>query len=469
MNHLLRVYHNLPSPVRSVAATFRGFYLRSSRYGAETEKMMLNALERENWSVETWEEFQQKQLSSMLFHAVRTVPYYKEQWGARHRNGDHASWEKLENWPILEKDTVRNNPKAFLSDHAHARNLYRLNTSGTTGKQITLWRDKAATQAWYALTEARSRQWYGVSRNDRWAILGGQLVTPVWQRHPPFWVWNSALNQLYMSSYHLRQDMLYYYLDALKKYRIQYLYGYTSSLYELARVVIQSERDDLKMTVAISNAEPVFDYQRAAIEEAFQCSLRETYGMAEMAVAASECQEGRLHLWPEVARIELFDNGYISNDHSSGEVISTSLLNTAMPLIRYRVGDRVVISGSDDGCACGRRLPLLKSVEGRADDVLYTCDGRRIGRLDPVFKSSLPISEAQIVQETLCQVKVRYIAVKDLNAAEIKLIVEELQARMGAIEVGFERVPEIPRTTNGKFRSVICNLPPEQKQRLAQA
>ena len=54
------------------------------------------------------------------------------------------------------------------------------------------------------------------------------------------------------------------------------------------------------MTVAITNAEPVFDYQRWAIAEAFQCPVRETYGMAEIVAAASECTAGKLHLWPEV-------------------------------------------------------------------------------------------------------------------------------------------------------------------------
>jgi len=36
----------------------------------------------------------------------------------------------------------------------------------------------------------------------------------------PFWVWNAALNQLYMSSYYLAPDLIPYYFDALKRYRI---------------------------------------------------------------------------------------------------------------------------------------------------------------------------------------------------------------------------------------------------------
>jgi len=41
-------------------------------------------------------------------------------------------------------------------------------------------------------------------------------------------------------------------------------------------------------------------------------------------------------------------------------------------------------------------------------------------------------------------------------------ITERLQDRMGAIEVVLEAVGEIPRTSGGKFRAVVCQIPPEQ-------
>ena len=40
-------------------------------------------------------------------------------------------------------------------------------------------------------------------------VLGGQLVAPVTQTKPPFWVWNAGLNQLYLSSYHLSAGNLF--------------------------------------------------------------------------------------------------------------------------------------------------------------------------------------------------------------------------------------------------------------------
>src|SRR5919108_1156824 len=110
---VLRLYHRLPAPTRSVAASLRGLYLRSWRYGPETERLVAEALEREQWSPERWKIWQEERLAYVLHRAATQVTYYREQWAARRRRGDRASWEYLENWPILEKEVVRETPRAF--------------------------------------------------------------------------------------------------------------------------------------------------------------------------------------------------------------------------------------------------------------------------------------------------------------------------------------------------------------------
>jgi phenylacetate-CoA ligase len=459
---LLQIYHQLPGPARSAVANLRGLHLRSWRYGPETDLLVEEALEREHWSPERLKHWQEKRLTVVLDHAATQVPYYRDQWAKRRRHGDRASWEYLENWPILEKERLRENSKAFVAQGCKTSRMFHDHTSGTTGKSLDLWFSKETVRTWYALFEARSRRWYGLSRHDRWAILGGQLISEVKRRRPPFWVWNAALNQLYMSSYHLAPDLVPSYLDALHRYRITYLLGYTSSLYELAQCVLQSGRRDMKMSVVITNAEPIFAYQRRAIEEAFHCAVRETYGMAEATTAASECPAGQLHLWPEAGLLELLDEALPVPNGASGEVIATGLLNLDMPLIRYRVGDHATLPLNGSMCVCGRTLPIIASVDGRLDDVLYASDGRRIGRLDPIFKSGLPIREAQIIQESLDRVRVRYVPATDFNVAAGRSITERLRQRMGCVEVVLEAVDQVPRTANGKFRAAICQLTPEE-------
>jgi len=463
---LLRHYHRLPPRTRGIVASLRGFYLRSWRYGPESERLVAEALDREHWRPERRKAWQEERLAYVLHRAATRVPYYSAQWAARRRHGNRASWQYLENWPVLEKDSLRQNPTAFVADDRAIRRMFHEHTSGTTGKPLDLWWSLETVRAWYALFEARCRNWYGVSRQDRWAMLGGQLITPQSQRRPPFWVWNAGLKQLYMSSYHLAPDLIPYYFDALKRYRVTYVFGYTSSLYALAHEALQTGRKDLKMIVAVTNAEPVFNYQRAAIAEAFQCPVRETYGMAEIVADASECTAGKLHLWPEVGWVEVAESGQLQDNAAPRDFICTGLLNADMPLIRYRVGDSGVLPVASAACSCGRTLPTLASLEGRADDLLYTLDGRRIGRLDPVFKSQLPLREAQIIQTEVGRVRVRYVATAELSPAIADSIVQRLQERLGMVEVLLERVDEVPRGRSGKFRAVICKLPAEVRKHL---
>jgi phenylacetate-CoA ligase len=137
-----------------------------------------------------------------------------------------------------------------------------------------------------------------------------------------------------------------------------------------------------------------------------------------------------------------------------GRLVCTGLLNTAMPLIRYEVGDRAAIAGPDHQCECGRRLPLLSNMEGRTRDLLIDRDGRWIYSLDPVFYN-IPIRESQIVQEAIDRLRVRYVPAPDFTTRHGRDIVDRLRARMGRVEVILEEVEQVPRLPNGKFQSVV--------------
>ena len=109
---------------------------------------------------------------------------------------------------------------------------------------------------------------------------------------------------------------------------------------------------------------------------------------------------------------------------------------------------------------------MFDEIEGRMDDTLYRRDGRRIGRLDPVFKAQLPIKEAQIVQETFDRVRVRYVPADNWTPEASPRIVEHMRSYIGEIQVILEQVTEVPRGANGKFRAVVCNIPPRQIEAL---
>ncbi len=449
------LYQRMPPKGRSLMASARGLQLRHQRYGPDTEALVAEVLERDHWSADQWRTWQHERLGHVLERARFHVPAYRRHW-----DGSEMDWRDLASWPTLEKAELRSANDQYVADDLSHRSLIHDHTSGTTGASLDIWLHRDTVRLWYAMSEARWRRWYGVSLDDRWAIVGGQLVVPVQRRTPPYWVWNQPLNQLYLSSYHLDDRTIGAYLDELVRRRIRYILAYPSSVYALARHALRHKRRDVDLHVVITNAEPLYDHQRDAISAAFGCPVRETYGMSEAVAAGSECEHGRMHLWPDAGIVEIDQpTGVV------GDIVATGLVNADMPLIRYRVGDRAALL--DEQCPCGRTLPLIGAIDGRSDDVLYTREGRPVGRLDPVFKAGTGVAEAQIVQTAIDRLLVRYVPDPDSDTTvSEQTISAALRDRMGDMAIDFEPVAAIERTASGKFRAVVCALPEEARRLL---
>jgi len=455
---MLRLYQTLPYSLRVLAASLHGYRLRMMRYSSETDLLVIKSIAHESWTPSQWNAWRQEHLAKMLINTSNRVPYYRRQWELRRRNGDHSSVEVLANWPVLSKDILRQQPRAFVADSVNLSSQIVEHTSGTTGKPLTLWMSKYAVRQWYALFEARWRGWYGLSRYDRWGILGGQMVTPFTQNKPPYWVWNAGLNQLYLSSYHLAPKNIEIYLGAIKRHRLIYLLGYASSLYSLAQLALEQNLNIPVLQAIISNAEPLYTHQREVISRAFGCPVYDTYGLSENVCAASECAEGNLHLWPEVGIYEILrdDADVPTNEGEVGRLVCTGLLNSTMPLIRYEVGDRAAISTSS--CDCGRSMPILKQIDGRIDDTVLTKDGRRVGRLDPVFKADMPIRDAQIIQDALDHLCLKIVPAPGYSSRIGEDIIHRVRDRVGDVQIKIEIVDSMPRSGNGKFQAVVSKI-----------
>jgi phenylacetate-CoA ligase len=459
-----RFYRHLPLGARSAAGSIYGFYLQSCRYGSDLENLVAEAHDRERWSASQWQAYREDRLARLLHRAATRVPYYRALWAERRRTGYRGSWELLENWPVLEKEVVRANSRAFLADDCDPRRMLAENTSGTTGKPVDYWFGRQAIRQWHALFEARWRRWNGVTVRSRWAYLGGRIIIPVERQNPPFWIWNAASKQLYLSGYHLKPRLVPYYLDAIERHRIEYIWGYASAVHYLAQEALRLGRT-LKLKLAATNAEPLYAHQRTVIARAFRCSVRETYGLVEMLTAASECVYDHLHLWPETGILEALEGDVPVSPGTPGDLVGTGFINPDMPLIRYRYGDRGILGHSFE-CPCGRLLPRLESIEGRISDAILTIDGRQLApaAVEIVFDTTLPVRESQIIQEKLTQFRIRYVPAPGFNEQAAQTIIERLRTRVGHVDVILDPVSEIQRTGNGKLRSVLCELSNEERR-----
>jgi phenylacetate-CoA ligase len=334
-------------------------------------------------------------------------------------------------------------------------------TGGTTGRFTLIYENRNTIINLYALNEARLRRWYGVTYEQKWAMFGGQKVVPLASKSPPFWVQNIGLNQLYFSVFHVTKDSAKYYVEALNRFSPTHLIVYPSILAVLSEQILEQGLTPPEIKVIFCNSEKVIDSHRKLMQEAFKCPVVDTYGMAELTSAGSECGAGIMHEWPEVGFLEVFnrvENEFVKKNEILGEFVMTGLLNDDMPLIRYRNGDLGTLPEAEYKCACGRMLPKFGLIQGRANDLIRTSDGRKLYILDSLF-NGLPIIEAQVVQETLTKININLVAEKSFMVArDSQIIVNRLRQYLGDVQVSIVQVEKIARDGNGKFHPFVSLL-----------
>jgi phenylacetate-coenzyme A ligase PaaK-like adenylate-forming protein len=121
---------------------------------------------------------------------------------------------------------------------------------------------------------------------------------------------------------------------------------------------------------------------RAFIEAESGVPLFDIYGASEVGVViAFECERGSLHVNDDYVVVEIVDElGRPVPPGEQGLILVTDLLNRAMPLIRYQLGD--VAAQSEGSCPCGRVLSRISGIDGRALDTVATANGREIPARD---------------------------------------------------------------------------------------
>ena len=94
------------------------------------------------------------------------------------------------------------------------------------------------------------------------------------------------------------------------------------------------------------------------------------------------------------------DNNQPVPDGCAGRILITDLTNTAMPIIRYEIGDIGTIS-KQRTCKGGRGLPKLESIQGRITDYIVSSDGKYVSgtALTTVVPQLNNVQQIQIIQK----------------------------------------------------------------------
>ncbi|HSB46832.1 MAG TPA: hypothetical protein VLD37_02375 [Candidatus Bilamarchaeum sp.] len=361
-----------------------------------------------------------------------------------------AGIEDLREFPLTEKAAVRGNPNLFLS-RGSGMHLPSVTTSGSSGIPTRVYLDREAIDYRNALIFFIGET-YGARPFDLYLRIDSASPSTGLRPSSIFGLYPSIAMSALCSEQAIYENM------RRRNARIVSCYPSVAEL--LARLNSADSRPH-RLKFFVGGGEMLSERARHAISESFRCPVYDYYGCWEFGTMATMCpEEGTLHVNGSVI-LETVD-GKGRPVSGTGEIVATSLVNRAMPLLRYSLGD---IGSLGSGCPCGRTSRTLKRLEGRSDDLIVLPSGRirspwsfNVVGLDAVKDS---VSSFRIVQKSEELFVFQYVPASGALTEPMLASIGKriMDAALGEpVRVEFEECASLPRDRGGKLRRVISEV-----------
>jgi phenylacetate-CoA ligase len=450
----MKFYYRLPPSIQTLGINvfeLREWMLRHSTSFHETVKFLKKT---EKWNSEEFTNYQNAHLKKIVEYAYKNVPFYHALY--KKNNIDISTIrtiEDLEKLPIIKKEDIANNWDQFQSQQNEQFTIRH--TSGTTGKPLTIRLSKKLN----ILDKANA------FRRDLWAGYDGGWTarfvgdTPIKDCHTStFYRRSFVMRRAIFSINCLSVETLPLFVQNLKKLKIEFLQCYPSAGYLLAKYL---EKNDsyIPLKAVLYSSEPMFDFQRALIEERFKTKSYGYYAQAEEIISALECEQGKYHLTMVDGILEIVKNNEKVSLGEKGFTIGTSLHNYAMPFIRYALND--FTGFIENQCECTKTSPLIYPIETKVRDFIVTVSGRLISPPLLAFpiREAQQVLESQYVQKALDTVIVRIVKADSYTEKNESALLRSLKQLLGEeMSIKIEYVKKIYETNAYKKRFVINEM-----------
>jgi len=400
-----------------------------------------------------------EQLRVLIDHARTQVPYYRDHLHrAQIFSLGGLSPSSFARWPVLSRGDVLGAADALLARKrpaAHGEIAWNTST-GSTGQPV-----RVATSALSALFRdalvLRSHFWYGLDLNQKFAA-----IRPGSHGSSTGVNWGSATHATFDTGpgvrFGINEDLLVQ-LEWLCKEAPAYLLARGHTLWSLIHESRTTGLRPAGLKALLSFADRIPDDLRELARDTWQVPVFDTYSAGEFGALALQCPEhDHMHVQAENVLVEILrEDGSACAPGEVGRVVVTDLHNFAMPLIRYAIGD---YAEAGVACPCGRGLPVIRRIAGRASNMAIDAEGRRYW---PFVGSKIwintPITQRQMIQLTRSHIEVRYVAARDLAPAEMTSVRDGIVAALRhPFECSFVRVAEIARTPGAKYEDFISRV-----------
>lgn len=416
------------------------------------------------WNENQIKEFQSKQLTNLIHHVYKNVPYYRKIFdNQKLKPPDIKEVVDLRKIPFLTKKIIKDNINLFKAKNYPKNKFHYVSTGGNTGNTLRFYIEK---DIWYAIDIAFSINAINritSSNKGKYVFLRHHLIRSL--DGEKFWKYSLFGRWLILSSYHLSEKNLPKYVELIRKFKPKFFIGYPSSISLLVRYMVNKNLEPFEyIKTVICGGENLYDWQRNLIEKKFKCNILDIYGHAERTIFSATCGKSNYHhIYPEYGILELIGkNGKpVTKEGGIGELVGTGFHNKIFPFIRYRTGDLGILTLKK--CPCGSNYPLLKEIKGRKQELIVSKSGSLLpitGIFGLVGRRSNNVIESQFYQEKEGEIILKIIKGKEYSNLDERRIKRAFYNRYSnEVDLIIDYVSEIPRSSRGRHLFIIQKLP----------
>ncbi|HBV22305.1 MAG TPA: hypothetical protein DEB42_00740 [Jeotgalicoccus sp.] len=403
-----------------------------------------------NYNKPKMNEYQNKKLRELIHHAYTNVDYYRKLFDKNDINPDSIKTiDDLDKIPILTKKDIINNydsiwAKNFTGKYSSTK------TGGSTGQRLEYINSNFDLRLSTMLL-LNGYKYAGYEYGDHVVTIGGTSVVDksnIKTRIKTFFS-DFTFNFKSFSTVNSNEQTFNNIITHLNKKKKTFLRGYKSSIYLLAKYILDNDIN-LKHEVraVFTTSEKLLQTQRDIIEKAFQCKVYDQYGLNDGGISAFQNNHGEYLIDFERSIIEVVNNEGKQVYNIEGRIIGTSLYNLHMPFIRYDSEDLGIKQYNHNG------KDYLIDIVGKSNDILSFKDNFNI---TPILNKILRNYELNNYQVIKRNDKLE-INISSENTNLLALALEkDLTESLEGISYTLNFVPEEEFYThsNGKHKYII--------------
>ena len=440
----------------------------TQQQGVTSQQVFNMLMESQYWPQEQMQAYQRSQLEQMLHHAKKNVPFYRTRIDCLFQQDGSINWERWGEVPILmrsdlEKEQV--NMQASRPSPGHGY-VFSESTSGTTGTPISV----SHTSLEISIIEAndyRAFEWHGLDYDrNRLRWFGNNMSVDVYPAGgdtgpwgPP---WNSPPGRgrsLSLNRGVPAEDVVRFMRDN----DVTYLAARPEAAQSLANAA-QRLGISHPLHKILSFSATLTLGQREDCREAFGAGFVALYSSKEGTRMAYSCPHSdKYHVHAESVLVEILDERNLPvRPGEAGKVVITPFFNSAQPLIRYDHGD-IAVRG--EHCGCGRHLPVIDSISGRAFHMFKFPDGKLVAPWVPhIERRLLGTSNIQVAQTGPWDIEIRYVpnaAPSEADKSAFLALAQKAIHQMASVKL--VELSVLPLSPSGKFLEYVREWRPEER------